>query len=647
MAFWYVDSAQWTNVTAWASNTAKSAGVLIRQNASPSVGNERVFVAIVGGTTTNGSEPTWTVTKGAKTTDNTVTWQECTGQPGVNGDLTNCPNWTAVKNTSPGLGKIIQNNAGTFLFIQTSASGTTGNGAEPTWNTTAGQTTTDNTVTWTSIGAVGNFAAFAAPFARLASAYANTWSAGGDTIFVGDDHAETQSSSLTLTSPGTSSTPSLVYCVDHTVAPPGGGNLKTSATITTTGASSMTHAGSVYYYGITFSAGSGANSSNLLTGNDSSSYNRYEACALRLGTTQTNTIRLGPGAVTSSAVDLVNTTMQFAATGQGIILWGCVATWRNTASAITGATLPTNLFQSTQTAGSFLIEGVDLSALGSNVLFSILGNVAASFYFVNCKLGSGYLIGAGGVFSGSQGLFVDIVTSDSSGTNYNQSRVRTSGALFAETTIIRTGGASDGTTGLSWRLLTTSNSFWTRPFECFPISVWNTLTAANRTVTLYGIWLGQAALPNNDDIWIEVAYFGASGSPLASFGNDSKANGLTANAALTADSTSAWDSLVAARQNSHAYSVGNVIKVASNAGRIFYCTVGGGNSASSEPAGYASAVDGGAVTDGGVTFRAGVRFSMAVTLSAPQPQLVGYLRAIVKVAKVSTTFYVDPAPVLS
>ena len=38
----------------------------------------------------------------------------------------------------------------------------------------------------------------------------------------------------------------------------------------------------------------------------------------------------------------------------------------------------------------------------------------------------------------------------------------------------------------------------------------------------------------------------------------------------------------------------------------------------------------------------GVRFSMAVTRSTPQPQLVGNLRAYVKAALPSSTFYIDP-----
>src|ERR1043166_5161230 len=145
---WYCSSARWTAVTAWPTSTAVSAGVLRRQSATPTVGNERVFACIVAGTT-GGTEPTWTVTKGAKNTDNTATWQECTGQPGLNGDTTNCPNWAA--STVYALGQVIQGVTNSVIFICSTA-GTSGN-SEPSWSTTAGQTTVDNTATWTSLGA--------------------------------------------------------------------------------------------------------------------------------------------------------------------------------------------------------------------------------------------------------------------------------------------------------------------------------------------------------------------------------------------------------------------------------------------------------------------------------------------------------------
>ena len=47
----------------------------------------------------------------------------------------------------------------------------------------------DGTSVWTSLGPVGNFTGGGAPFARLASAYID-WFAAGNTIYVGDNHAE-------------------------------------------------------------------------------------------------------------------------------------------------------------------------------------------------------------------------------------------------------------------------------------------------------------------------------------------------------------------------------------------------------------------------------------------------------------------------
>src|SRR4029077_13978030 len=107
-------------VTKWATGATIAAGALRRQNTAPAVGSERVFVCVVAGTTHATTEPTWTVTRGAKTTDNTVTWQECTGLSGVNGDLTNTPNWTTIKNTAIVLGQLIQrDNAASYQICTT------------------------------------------------------------------------------------------------------------------------------------------------------------------------------------------------------------------------------------------------------------------------------------------------------------------------------------------------------------------------------------------------------------------------------------------------------------------------------------------------------------------------------------------------
>jgi hypothetical protein len=151
-------------------------------------------------------------------------------------------------------------------------------------------------------------------------------------------------------------------------------------------------------------------------------------------------------------------------------------------------------------------------------------------------------------------------------------------------------------------------------------------------------------MPANQQIWLELSYLGSVSSVLGSEASSGIANVLTAGTLLTADSTSIWNSGATARANTHGYNIGDVISVSSNS-RIFFCTVNG-TSSGSLPGGYATAVDGGTVTDGGATFRAGWRFSVAIALSAPAPQLAGYIRALFK-ANANQAFWFDPVLNLS
>jgi hypothetical protein len=85
----------YSGVNGWAASTTYVCGALVRQSALPALGSECVFacIASTSGTGTSGaSEPSWSTSKGTKTTDNTVTWMEVTGNPGVNNDNTNTPN---------------------------------------------------------------------------------------------------------------------------------------------------------------------------------------------------------------------------------------------------------------------------------------------------------------------------------------------------------------------------------------------------------------------------------------------------------------------------------------------------------------------------------------------------------------------------
>lgn len=518
---------------------------------------------------------------------------------------------------------------------------------EPAWTMTKNGTTTSGTAVFTEC--TGQEAdqvsgTWKAPHALLQNAMTATWGVAGDTFFVGDNHAQTQGSALTLASPGTAAAPCGIYCVNATGSvPPVSADLRTTATITTTGAFGINTSGHLRMNGITLSAGTGASGAaiNLCSGGGNQFYRN---CAMRHGTTNAggNLLVIGNFSSSAARIEWNNTTYQPNGVDAAINVPAASFIWRNTSAAIAGSFALTPLFVDTQARlGNALLEGIDLSAFGSGKTIVAAQGGPTKFIIKDCKIGSGVTVAATPTFPGAE---IHILRSDSSGTNYRSDKYSYQGTQVVETTIVRTGGASDGTTGISWNITTNANNKWLMPYEANPSVLWNGVIGNDVTITLEGVW-NAAALPNNDDIWFDAEYLGSFGSPLGSFKTCGKTDGLATGAALTA-STQAWDSGVTARANATTYAIGNARKVASNPGRVWFCTTAG-TSASSEPAGYASGVDGGSVTDGSAVFRAAVRFSMSAVLTSPTPAQAGPVTVYLKAGKASATFFVDPAPTLS
>jgi hypothetical protein len=293
-------------------------------------------------------------------------------------------------------------------------------------------------------------------------------------------------------------------------------------------------------------------------------------------------------------------------------------------------------------SGKVFCEGVDFSLAKSSSIFSATYGGAPEVTLQTCVMGTytTLLSATGGSNQGPSPSLALINCSGGAGTYYHakaSGRVN-SCSLTANTTVVRTGGASDGTTAYSWAILNGLNSStWLSYFESFPIAVWNSSPGVAASYTIHGI-VNSASLPNNDDIWLSLDYFGSGTTTQSTEASGTKSDLLAAPTALTADSVSAWDGGLTARANSTAYSVGDIVKVSSNPGRAFFCTFAG-TSAASLPAGYASAVDGGSVSDGGATFRAGMRFQQTITIT---PQAAGFVRGYVRVATPNTTYYIDP-----
>jgi hypothetical protein len=356
-------------------------------------------------------------------------------------------------------------------------------------------------------------------------------SSAGDTFFVADDHAETQASALTLSFKGTPAVPDKVLCVDHTIASPSTGDLKTGASATTTGAFNINVNGSFFCYGITFNAGTGTGGQLLILSGISNNVQIYQSCAFNLVVTGAGALIITANGV-ASKVKWINCSTSFGIANQSVSPRGGFFEWVDTASPITGATIPTSLLIPAGSA-SFKLEGVDFSAVTSGKAILSLTNSGYISVIKECKLG------AGTITSGTPGSYpfrFDVIRCDSANTNYRNESYQYMGTGTTETTIVRSGGATDGTTAFSKKIVTNANANWTVPYEIPPISIWSDAVGLSKTVTVEGI---ASAVPNNDEVWMDVEYLGSATSPIASRSTTTKANILATGAANTT-SSSTW-----------------------------------------------------------------------------------------------------------
>ena len=594
-------STGWFGLTAWATGVTKHCGDIIRQATVSPAATERVFVCVAstsGTGTTGGAEPSWgTTTRGQKFTDNTVTWQECSGVAALNGDLTNTPTWAQYKAvTSTGtLGQVIQSGDGTKILIMTTA-GTIGASEPGTWATftNAGATTVDNGATWTTIAAVpSGFAAGAAVAARLTHIGAVNWGQAGNTLYIADASAETgQPVGNINNGTGTIANPCKVLCHNSGAFPPAAANLSTGATITSSSGTGITLAGSFYMRGVSFLAGTNNSSAASIT-IGSNTMNIFDTCNFTLNNTAASSnIIIANSASNTTYCEWRNCSVKFGNAAQGITTLNATFVWKNSTALLGGSSVPSTLIIPNTVGGGHLTvcEAIDFNGMTSGVISSpSASSNPALCVLIDCKLNAGTTIGA--TPANPAGWNTDAVSCDSTTTYQRSERYRYQATETTETTITRVGGASDpaGRTQ-SRKIVTTSNSSWFNPYTMETLAIWNNTTTQDVTVTVEGT-INAAAVPKNDDIWMELTYFGSALTPIGTLDTtNTKTTILAANGNQTTSSSS-WN--------------------------------GGGSGAGWSP------------------------FKMVVTLSSPRPAVAGYIYVRIKVAKAGTTYYIDPQITLS
>jgi hypothetical protein len=349
-------------------------------------------------------------------------------------------------------------------------------------------------------------------------------------------HAESSGSTISLASAGTAAAPVQILCGNDVAEPPTA--LTTSAGITCTGGGDFDVTGHSDVYGVAFVAAAGAAGFSFQQIAVSWGW-RLEACALTISNT-TSTSRISFQSRGSSArdgkIELINTNISFGEATQAILLGGPFE-WRG--GTLTAAPNTGGLFvvSAGGTADAHLV-GVDLSALGSRALLGVtVGGPGGIVKIENCKLGSGWTATTG-TFPGPGQAQVWVDHSTDGDTHYTIYRAQYEGVLSQETVQVRTGGASDGTTPLAWRMDATAGAQFLRPLYSPEMVAWNNTTGAAKTVTVEILHDSVTNL-QDDEVWLEVEYQGTSGFTQSAFASDRMTTLLSTPADQTA-SAATW-----------------------------------------------------------------------------------------------------------
>lgn len=369
----------------------------------------------------------------------------------------------------------------------------------------------------------------------------------GDFVYVSQAHAETQASAMTIPMEGTNATPNRLICANDAAEPPTA--VADTATVTTTGTSAITITGSGYTRGITFNCATGSSTALFNQHPGAGGRQVFEKCKFKLvGTSSNNRIAVCAGPSTSQAPSTVewnDCDVSFANVGQYIQVNVGRFHWKG-GSILAGSSAITGLITGSGNSGrpgEFLVEGVDLSNMATSAnLTPVAQTNGFTGVFRNCKLPSGWSGGIGSITNPS--ARIEMYNCDAGDTNYRMLIGSWMGTLQSETTIVKTGGASDGTTGLSWKMTASADAEYpAMPLASQEIAKRNTTVGSAITLTVDIVHdsqgSGAGGAFNNNEVWMEVQYQGTSGSTKSSFISCAPAD-ILATPALQPSSSVTW-----------------------------------------------------------------------------------------------------------
>lgn len=520
-------------------------------------------------------------------------------------------------------------------LIYECTTGGAGGAVEPTWGLVVGGTTNDGSAVWTA----RNFTSWANAAWKLEQVD-GTVSVGGDTVYIAHGYDLQQGLLATFTSSNAAAPVRLMPTRDTTNEPPlftADSSGEPSFTIGSPTGNGMNMAGNVYVVGLTTAPGSGTSAVAALNlGTTLETIQTYENCTLTLNNTDSSSrIIIGSGSLPDNQeIRFVDCDVGFKHASQGFTLYSDLH-W-NGGSVLVGAgyVAPNTLFGTVgglNQAVKLLIENVDFSACSSSMV--LLATPGASTLlldvtFKNCIFPSGWadpdgFVTGSNIIAGyitTAAMRVKLTDYTVDGVNH-RSLLRTSvGYIYCVSDISAEDGASDGERTMSWYMSKSTSLDHLDALATDELIAYKESSAA-QTVT---VEIMSAIELLARDVWLEVSGSG--------FFASSRRTQLDATTALSV-STRNW-TVTTERQDSTAVGVGDAFAIG---GRVWVCT-SPGTTASSQPAGYATANDGDTITDGTADFESLRRYELTVT--APSGAVGRIVGRVVQARQ--TYVYVDP-----
>lgn len=412
-----------------------------------------------------------------------------------------CPSWLA--STTYGLGARVWGSAAAnhdrwAYSYECTTAGTSGTGV-PNWNASAGATTTDGSVVWTArrpwtwIDAHGSVQYLIA--ANFGGAVGSS-----DRIFFRNTHIEDYGATLDFPNYGTNFTspPQQWISTDSVAEPPT--TYTYGATIRVVG--NINFRSSIEGYGMQWITGHTMTSAadfSLHSGWNHSV--RMVGCRYRLASTDGGSrIRFGElGSQNNqfARYRVEGCTFSFNATGQRL---GIARQLLDITDCVVdpAGVIPTTLMEFGGNGASATISGCDFSPVTG--VLADAGGCWGGVVIRNCKLGTATLTSVAPPMP--MPFIVD--NCDIGDTNYKMYRQNLVGSIVTETTRVRTGGASDGSTTISWRMATTGtiNARYNN-LRTPAIVAWNETVGSPKTVAVEILHDSTTALTNTE-AWLEV-----------------------------------------------------------------------------------------------------------------------------------------------